>query len=126
MGRSPGGGTSGMGDAVAGIFCGGGTSAASGWAFGTANGAGGEASAAGAVYAARNVLAFFPEVADCWRRPPLPELLAAVLGSAFGLVRALWFDKPPDRTWSLPWHKDLTIAVRRHGPANGQFSKPTV
>lgn len=34
-----------------------------------------------------------------------------MLGSEFGLVRVLYFDKPPERTWSLPWHKDLTIAI---------------
>jgi hypothetical protein len=36
----------------------------------------------------------------------------AVLGAGCGPVRSIYFDKPPGRTWSLPWHRDLTIAVR--------------
>lgn len=78
-----------------------------------------------AVYAARNVLELFPKAAAVWRRPPLPELLERVLGPQFGLVRGLFFDKPPDRSWELPWHKDMTIAVREHRRPMGAFQKPT-
>jgi ectoine hydroxylase-related dioxygenase (phytanoyl-CoA dioxygenase family) len=42
------------------------------------------------------------------------------------LVRSIFFDKPPGRTWSLPWHRDLTIAVRDTGKAAGEFRRPTV
>lgn len=79
----------------------------------------------GAVYAARNVLEWFPAAKDLWRGAPLEPFLAAELGEQFGLVRALYFDKPPERTWALPWHKDLTIAVREHRDALGVFSHPT-
>jgi len=81
---------------------------------------------AGCVYDARNVLALWPEAATVWRQHPLPGLLEAILGPQFGLVRALFFDKPPDRTWALPWHKDLTIAVRDNRRPSTCFSKPTV
>src|SRR5262245_1760105 len=66
----------------------------------------------GSVYAARNVLELWPPARSAWRQPPLPETLTALLGPAFGLVRALFFDKPPEQTWALPWHKDTTIAVQ--------------
>jgi hypothetical protein len=79
----------------------------------------------GRVYAARNVLELWPPAAEVWRRPPLPDLLRVVLGPRCGLVRGLFFDKPPEEGWSLPWHKDLTIAVREHHPATARFSKPT-
>jgi hypothetical protein len=79
----------------------------------------------GSTYAARNVLKVFPWTANVWRQPPLPELLAALLGPAFGLVRALYFDKPPERTWSLPLHKDMTIAVQDNRRPSEQFRKPT-
>jgi Phytanoyl-CoA dioxygenase (PhyH) len=82
-------------------------------------------SSAGSVYAARNVLALWPETADVWRQPPLPEFLARLLGPEFGLVRALFFDKPPGRSWTLPWHRDLTIAVRDNTLPSRLFSKPT-
>jgi hypothetical protein len=81
---------------------------------------------AGNVYAARNVLEIWPEAASVWRQPPLPEMLEAVLSPDFGLVRTLYFDKPPDRTWALPWHKDLTIAVRDNHRPSTLFGKPTV
>ncbi len=57
---------------------------------------------AGTVYAGRNLLDLFPPTRTIWCRPPLHELLREVLGPDAGLVRALFFDKPPGRTWSLP------------------------
>ena len=80
---------------------------------------------AGGIYAARNVLSLWPAAADVWRAP-LQQPLREILGPGFGLVRALYFDKPPDQTWALPWHKDLTIAVRAHRPPGTRFAKPTV
>lgn len=80
----------------------------------------------GTVYAARNVLALWPRAATVWCQRPLPEVLGAILGPEFGLVRALFFDKPPDRTWALPWHKDMTIAVRNNRLSSRRFCKPTV
>jgi hypothetical protein len=79
----------------------------------------------GIVFAARNLIQLWPAAATVWRQPPLPKLLAACLGPSFGLVRGLFFDKPPDRSWALPWHKDLTIAVREHRPSQ-EFVHPTV
>lgn len=66
----------------------------------------------GAVYAARNVVDLWPPVRDIWRQPMLIDVLKSVLGPACGLVRVLYFDKPPEQTWALPWHKDLKIAIR--------------
>lgn len=48
-----------------------------------------------------------------------------VLGEHFGLVRGLFFDKPPDKTWTLPWHKDMSIAVADNTLASAHFSRPT-
>ena len=42
----------------------------------------------------------------------LASALQTALGPGLGLVRVLYFDKPPGQSWALPWHKDLTIAVR--------------
>jgi Phytanoyl-CoA dioxygenase (PhyH) len=82
-------------------------------------------SQAGTLYAARNVLRLWPAAARIWRSGPLPELLAHVLGPRFGLVRGLYFDKPPGQTWALPWHKDLTIAVRDNRLPSASFERPT-
>jgi hypothetical protein len=79
----------------------------------------------GEVYAARNVLALWPGADAAWRRSVLPERLGHVLGPQFGLVRVLFFDKPPRQTWALPWHKDLTVAVHDNGLGGAHFSHPT-
>ncbi len=80
----------------------------------------------GTVYAARNVLDLLPSAAQAWLTPRLEQLLLSVLGPEFGLVRGLFFDKPPQRSWSLPWHRDQTIAVAEHVRPLGRFSKPTL
>jgi Phytanoyl-CoA dioxygenase (PhyH) len=79
----------------------------------------------GTVYAARNLLQICPEVGGFWRRSALAGHLERVLGSRFGLVRVLFFDKPPGQTWVLPWHKDLTIAVRNNRLPSSRYGKPT-
>ena len=79
----------------------------------------------GVAYAARNVIDWWPEVAAVWKASPLREALAEVLGPRMGLVRALYFDKPPGQSWALPWHKDLTIAVRDNTLPTAHFRKPT-
>lgn len=82
--------------------------------------AGGRSSA----YGARNVLRLWPNVVELARHPALAAELLAVLGPASGVVRVLYFDKPPGHSWALPWHKDWTIAVKAHGRL-GTFNKPT-
>jgi ectoine hydroxylase-related dioxygenase (phytanoyl-CoA dioxygenase family) len=79
----------------------------------------------GAVYAARNILSALPSCCDISRIDSLTSVLKDVLGEDYGLVRGLYFDKHPERTWSLPWHKDLTIAVKDNTIPTTEFSKPT-
>src|SRR5262245_20381262 len=78
-----------------------------------------------AVYAARNLAALWPGAVGVWRRPALTAALAAALGPRFGMVRALFFDKPPEQTWALPWHKDLTVAVKNNRLPGNHFCHPT-
>lgn len=73
-------------------------------------------------YGARNVLDLWPGALALLAQ--VREALVAVLGSNAGVVRGLYFDKPPRRSWALPWHKDLSLAVREHLPSS-QFTKPT-
>ena len=65
------------------------------------------------VYAARNLLDLWPQARTVWQHPTLIAVLQGALGPKSGLVRGLYFDKPPDQTWALPWHKDLLIAIDR-------------
>jgi hypothetical protein len=77
----------------------------------------------GAVYAARNVVQVIPEVVSEWRSPMLVDFIHRCLGTEAGLVRILFFDKPPEQTWALPWHKDLLIATQPFAAAEG-YSPP--
>lgn len=65
----------------------------------------------GAVYAARNVMDVISEIREAWRVDPLIDFVRRRLGNDAGLVRVMYFDKPPAQSWALPWHKDLLIAV---------------
>jgi|CXWL01.1.fsa_nt_gi hypothetical protein len=80
----------------------------------------------GKIYGSRNLLETFPEIASLMRQPSLNAFSTAILGADAGIVRALFFDKPPDRSWSLPWHKDRTIAVKRNDLPSELFHKPTL
>ena len=82
-------------------------------------------SSRGHVYAARNLIESIVEVTTVWQRDPLLSFLRQQLGTEFGLVRALFFDKPPDRTWALAWHKDTSVAVKDNSITSGSFSRPT-
>jgi ectoine hydroxylase-related dioxygenase (phytanoyl-CoA dioxygenase family) len=79
----------------------------------------------GPAYGARNLLRLWPGALELARSPVLSSKLLRVLGNVGGVVRALFFDKPPGHSWALPWHKDFTIAVKAHGPID-RFEKPTV
>ena len=83
-------------------------------------------SSRGHVYAARNLIESIPEVSTVWQCDALLRFLREQLGDDVGLVRALFFDKPPDRTWTLAWHKDTSIAVKDNSIASSSFSRPTV
>ncbi len=80
----------------------------------------------GTVYAARNPLEIIPDVARLWQESALGQVLVDILGPEFGLVRGLFFDKPPGRSWWLPWHKDLTIAVQNNQLPSELFTRPTL
>ena len=78
----------------------------------------------GSAYGARNLLTLWPDALTLARAPILAAGLRDVLGPAAGLVRGLYFDKPPGHSWALPWHRDWTIAVKSHR-GFGVFGKPT-
>src|SRR5918994_7428526 len=80
----------------------------------------------GDVYGTRNLVDVWPAALGVAQDARLRPVVALVLAPGFGLVRSIFFDKPPGRTWSLPWHRDLTIAVRDTGKAAGEFRRPTV
>ena len=74
----------------------------------------------GRVYAARNLGRLWAGVRPIERLARLNTPLEDVLGAAARLVRVIYFDKPPGRSWSLPWHRDTMLAVADTSrPASG-------
>lgn len=67
---------------------------------------------------------------DGWRRvldhADLTRLIHQQIGIDAGLVRILYFDKPPGQGWALSLHRDKTIAVAQHHIPTDPFTKPTV
>ncbi|MDB4339030.1 phytanoyl-CoA dioxygenase family protein [Rubripirellula sp.] len=82
-------------------------------------------SSRGHIYAARNLIRSVPLVKEFWQHGSLRVFLNSCLGAKFGLVRVLYFDKPPKRTWALAWHKDTAIPVREHLEQSRHFTRPT-
>jgi len=73
----------------------------------------------GDLYGMRDILRAIPEVRRLAGSPELLALVEPVLGPGSFAVRGLLFDKTPAANWSVPWHQDLTIAVRERVDAPG-------
>src|ERR1700691_521901 len=41
------------------------------------------------------------------------DLLDELLGAEPFLVRSIFFDKTPDANWLVPWHQDVSVAVKK-------------
>lgn len=68
----------------------------------------------GRIFAVRNLLDL-PEICKLAESAPVRELAEAVLGGTAFAVRGILFDKIPEANWKVPWHRDVTIAVRARG-----------
>ncbi len=53
-----------------------------------------------------------PAIAQLANSARLLDVVAPYLPGKPQLVRAIYFDKSPEVNWLVPWHQDLTIAVR--------------
>ncbi|MGL5804634.1 MAG: phytanoyl-CoA dioxygenase family protein [Xenococcaceae cyanobacterium] len=49
-------------------------------------------------------------------------LVKQILGDRGQVVRGIFFDKTPEANWKVPWHQDLTIAVRDRAEIDGYTS----
>lgn len=66
----------------------------------------------GGVYAIRNLLNLVSAVREWAESRPCRELVDPILGPDAKAVRGILFDKTPSANWKVPWHQDLSIAVR--------------
>lgn len=60
----------------------------------------------------RNLFEVLPEVAQLACSPQIRACVQPVLGGGAFPVRAILFDKTSESNWKVPWHQDLSIAVR--------------
>jgi ectoine hydroxylase-related dioxygenase (phytanoyl-CoA dioxygenase family) len=67
----------------------------------------------------RNVLDVVPRTRQLAASNALLSLARMALGENAKLVRGLFFDKPPQANWKVPWHQDLTIAVAKRLDVEG-------
>lgn len=74
---------------------------------------------------ARRLLETCPEVRRLAVRPRLLALVAQALGRRPRAVKACLFDKHAEANWTLPWHQDTTVALRRPAAVPG-FKRWTV
>lgn len=80
---------------------------------------GGRLDRGGEVYGGRDLLWRHPEIGRLAESPAMMAIAGAVLGPGAFAVRGLFFDKTPTANWNLPWHQDLTVAVRERRDAAG-------
>jgi ectoine hydroxylase-related dioxygenase (phytanoyl-CoA dioxygenase family) len=73
---------------------------------------------------ARDVADRSVQLAELAEDVEILRFMSQVLGEEAFLVRATLFDKTPKANWKVPWHQDVTIAVkeRRDTPGYGPWS----
>lgn len=64
------------------------------------------------VYGVRNLLALSPEIRKFSESEIVKRISQEFLGENAKVVRAIYFNKTAEANWKVPWHQDLTIAVR--------------
>jgi ectoine hydroxylase-related dioxygenase (phytanoyl-CoA dioxygenase family) len=60
----------------------------------------------------RNLLELVPNVQSLAQSQEIRSIVESVLGDTARLVRGIFFDKQQAANWKVPWHQDLTIAVK--------------
>jgi ectoine hydroxylase-related dioxygenase (phytanoyl-CoA dioxygenase family) len=76
------------------------------------------------LFAIRNLLAELPELRPLIWNARFTDLLGQLLPKPHYLVKAIYFDKPPQSNWVVAWHQDLMVAVDRRidAPAFGPWN----
>jgi hypothetical protein len=69
--------------------------------------------------AGRRGLMKVPAVRELVDSERVKDCLQPYLAGAPRLVRAIYFDKSPGANWLVPWHQDLTFAVRERKDVPG-------
>jgi len=88
------------------------------------------------IFAIRRFVQEIPDTIDIIFNDKLNEIINAVFGDEFFIVKSIYFDKPETSNWFVAYHQDLTISVDKRididgfGPwttKNNQFAvQPTL
>jgi ectoine hydroxylase-related dioxygenase (phytanoyl-CoA dioxygenase family) len=68
----------------------------------------------------RNLLELLPSIRTLAQSPEIRSVVEPILGDSPGerlrqrahVVSGIFFDKQPNANWKVPWHQDLTVAVK--------------
>lgn len=67
----------------------------------------------------RDALRRVPDLPPIIKHPAVAGLVRATLGPEAFAVRGILFDKSAVANWKVPWHQDLTVAVRARTQVDG-------
>jgi len=67
----------------------------------------------------RDVIDRLPALLDFAEDAGILPIVCEVLGNEAFVARATLFDKTPEANWKVPWHQDVTIAVKEKHEAPG-------
>jgi ectoine hydroxylase-related dioxygenase (phytanoyl-CoA dioxygenase family) len=65
------------------------------------------------LFAIRQFFKEVPDVASLVFSDELKSVIKDLFGNSFFVVKSIYFDKPGDSNWFVPYHQDLTISVDR-------------
>lgn len=71
------------------------------------------------IYGVRDLLNLSASIREFSQSTNVRKISESILGQNAKVVRAIYFDKTADANWKVPWHQDLTIAVREKREAEG-------
>ena len=61
----------------------------------------------------RNLLELSPSIRKLAQSPEIRLLVEPILGDTARVVKGIFFNKQPTANWKVPWHQDVTIAVKQ-------------
>lgn len=64
------------------------------------------------IYGVRNLINLSPVTGNFFQSSTVRNIVENFLGKDARMVRAIYFNKTENANWKVPWHQDLTIAVR--------------
>jgi ectoine hydroxylase-related dioxygenase (phytanoyl-CoA dioxygenase family) len=67
----------------------------------------------------RDIMNRIPELRAVADSPSVKQIVDSVLGCGAFVVRTTLFDKTDGANWKVPWHQDVTIAVRERRETEG-------